>query len=332
MPWCPKCKNEYREGVTVCPDCEIELVDELSEEEEENPAAPMPVVFMVCDDRTIGEKAVRFLIYNGVRSAILVQKEDDEEAGEEEPGYTVIVADMELEEATGLFPGLAQGETVDEDRLYELVPDIEDQLEEVENEEASKQFSELRSEASSIYVKKKDKYEDLRFSGYSFIAFGFLGVVLILLNVFHVIRWFNMFSLIVMCAVFAIFFIIGIASLVRAARVRDSVDVEDKFTEELNSWIQENLGDDVIDEWYDENLEDQENYFEIQGRLVRMIEKQFPNIHPSYIEELAEERYNSYLERSGFESSEDVPQPEETEEDVEADESVDVREETDEEV
>ncbi len=30
MAWCPKCKYEYREGVTVCPDCECELVDDLS--------------------------------------------------------------------------------------------------------------------------------------------------------------------------------------------------------------------------------------------------------------------------------------------------------------
>lgn len=29
MPWCPKCKYEYREGYTTCSDCEIELVQEL---------------------------------------------------------------------------------------------------------------------------------------------------------------------------------------------------------------------------------------------------------------------------------------------------------------
>ncbi|MGE5682808.1 MAG: putative signal transducing protein [Bacillota bacterium] len=27
MPICPNCENEYQEGVTVCPDCEVELVD-----------------------------------------------------------------------------------------------------------------------------------------------------------------------------------------------------------------------------------------------------------------------------------------------------------------
>lgn len=28
MPWCPKCKSEYREGFTVCADCGCELVEE----------------------------------------------------------------------------------------------------------------------------------------------------------------------------------------------------------------------------------------------------------------------------------------------------------------
>lgn len=29
MPWCPKCKCEYREGITECADCKVPLVDEL---------------------------------------------------------------------------------------------------------------------------------------------------------------------------------------------------------------------------------------------------------------------------------------------------------------
>lgn len=36
MPWCPKCRNEYYEGFTVCADCGCELVDELPEEKKEN--------------------------------------------------------------------------------------------------------------------------------------------------------------------------------------------------------------------------------------------------------------------------------------------------------
>ena len=34
MPWCPKCKNEYREGFTNCSDCGCELVELLEAEED----------------------------------------------------------------------------------------------------------------------------------------------------------------------------------------------------------------------------------------------------------------------------------------------------------
>ncbi|PIS27852.1 MAG: hypothetical protein COT43_08400 [Candidatus Marinimicrobia bacterium CG08_land_8_20_14_0_20_45_22] len=32
MPYCPKCKYEFVEGLTVCPDCGEPLVDQLPEE------------------------------------------------------------------------------------------------------------------------------------------------------------------------------------------------------------------------------------------------------------------------------------------------------------
>lgn len=34
MPWCPKCKCEYREGITECADCKVALVDVLPPDEE----------------------------------------------------------------------------------------------------------------------------------------------------------------------------------------------------------------------------------------------------------------------------------------------------------
>lgn len=32
MPYCPKCRSEYLEGIKVCPDCKVSLVNELPEE------------------------------------------------------------------------------------------------------------------------------------------------------------------------------------------------------------------------------------------------------------------------------------------------------------
>ncbi len=36
MPFCPKCRYEYKPETTVCPDCDESLVNELPEKEEKN--------------------------------------------------------------------------------------------------------------------------------------------------------------------------------------------------------------------------------------------------------------------------------------------------------
>ena len=58
MAWCPKCKYEYREGVTVCPDCDCELVDDLSLVCEENKPAidPAQLLGMLYDDQQTDTK------------------------------------------------------------------------------------------------------------------------------------------------------------------------------------------------------------------------------------------------------------------------------------
>ncbi len=36
MPWCPVCKNEYREGIKLCAECKVELVEHLEDEKVED--------------------------------------------------------------------------------------------------------------------------------------------------------------------------------------------------------------------------------------------------------------------------------------------------------
>ncbi len=58
MPYCPKCREEFREGVKTCPDCGVELVAELPRpEEEEGPAEQ--AVFVATSGPHVAERVER---------------------------------------------------------------------------------------------------------------------------------------------------------------------------------------------------------------------------------------------------------------------------------
>lgn len=63
MPWCPNCKNEYKEGYTVCADCGAQLVDHLKEEQSEEPVPDVyidPALIQQAKEEAEREKAVQY--------------------------------------------------------------------------------------------------------------------------------------------------------------------------------------------------------------------------------------------------------------------------------
>lgn len=71
MPWCPVCKNEYREGIKLCAECKVELVDHLEDEKERD------------DELAQKEKIAR------VRAMLAAEEDaqDEEEIPEKIPVY-----------------------------------------------------------------------------------------------------------------------------------------------------------------------------------------------------------------------------------------------------
>lgn len=68
MPWCPVCKNEYQEGITVCADCGAALVDSLKERKE---------VLLCSGEESLILRMQKFLEYNDIP---VVYEHEDEDA------------------------------------------------------------------------------------------------------------------------------------------------------------------------------------------------------------------------------------------------------------
>ncbi len=66
--WCPKCKTEYRDGITVCADCGSELVEGTADDFD---------VIEICDlkDEEMAENFIEYLEYSKIENAKKVIKD-----------------------------------------------------------------------------------------------------------------------------------------------------------------------------------------------------------------------------------------------------------------
>lgn len=288
--WCPKCRDEFIEGITVCPVCGVELADELPEEPDET----KPFTLCHVTDEQVGSKFITYLQYCGLKTAGLLEVEDNDE--EHEDGFYVVIAPFEQEAAQKAFEGFDSVEEFSHTDLSELIPELEKDLSDLEDEEANKMLSELRTESSTVYVKKKDKYTDLKFSGISFIVFSLLGGGLLFANIFGYISIFNSFSSFIMSIIFLVFLGVGIASLLRASKMKGMVSQEEKASDDLLTWIEENISDEWIESLVDETQTDENNYFKVHEIMCQHVADAFPLINSNYIDQLMDDRYNEFCE------------------------------------
>lgn len=288
--WCPKCRDEFVEGITVCPDCEVDLVDELPEEVDEN----KPFILCHVTDEQIGSKFIMYLEYCGLQTAGLMAVQEGDE--EYEDGFYVVIAPFEQQSAEKAFEGFDSVEEFSQMDLTELMPELEKDLADLQDEEANKMLSDLRTESSTVYVKKKDKYTDLKFSGISFIVFAALGAVLLGANYLEYINIFNTFSSFIMAIVFVVFLGVGIASLLRANKMKGMVSQEEKASDDLLIWIEENITDEWMDTLVDKEQSDENNYFKVHGAMCQRVADEFPLFNSNYIDQLMDDRYNEYCE------------------------------------
>lgn len=298
--WCPKCRNEYINGVTTCVDCGCDLVEELPEEIDENE----PVAIGSLANEETASKLVGYLNRAGLLSCAVRPQPENEEG--EIPAYDIIVAGKELVYIHQLFDGLSEDADDEEPLDLELLlPKFEEKYAEIQDEEANKLLSDLRTEASTVYVNKKDTYSDFKFSGISFIVFAVIGYLFALLNAFGVLTIFNTFSVIVLTIVFTIFMIIGISSIHKAHSIKTLVSEEENVLEEVENYIAEHFTDDYFSALpADESLSDEENFLMITDRLKEELAGVFPLFSRGYIDQLVDERYGEYLDSQESETEE----------------------------
>lgn len=261
MPWCPKCKNEYREGVTVCADCGCPLI---SDGEMQNRSA---VLF---GEREELEKLKEFLEYNSITSSQIEFDENDQV-------YELFVAPEDHDDAMK-FARVFVFENAKEELKDE---------EKEENEESS-------GSRLSVYESNEEKAKENKSSAIVLFAVGILGILFLLLCFFGVIPFrFREFVYIVMGAFFLILIVLGIISMVNSGRLSKSANSENDLTDSIRKWCLETFDASEIDrEVLDGETDESILYFKRTQWMKDKIRTQFVNLDEAFLDYFLDNIYD----------------------------------------
>ena len=137
-----------------------------------------------------------------------------------------------------------------------------------------------------IYINEKERYNDVKSTGYSFTIISVIGFILLIL------MWTNTLPIniditnkimtsVVMGILFTIFLIIGIKSFLSLKKIQESADNQEKTNSNIITWFFDN-----IDAAFDTASE--ENYFETYNTISEILTRQFPTLREEELDYITE--------------------------------------------
>jgi len=280
MGWCPICRNEYRAGITVCKDCNANLVDDLDDLE-------VVKVFYGPDEGLAEIK--KYLEYNNFTGV-------DIAFDQEEGKLAICVPAWEKLDAIKYIKAFMDA------MMKHQMEQIQKQQEEAENADstveiaADDEFSDVKPTTkvavdlgqSSNYTSNAQKAEDNKSSAYALIGIGFLGLVFVVLGLTGVLPFNpnNKFLIYgVLGAMFALFFVMGCVSFKYAKSFAKKAVSENTLNDTIQEWVKENLTKEMIDSCFNAaGKTDEELYFYRAPILKDRLNRQFMNLDQSFLE------------------------------------------------
>ncbi len=281
MPWCPKCKNEYVEGITVCADCGCELVESLEAAEREG-------LFWGKSEEMLD--LFEFLKASGIQTAVLV---DSEEEGIKE----LRISPKEKEKAMGYIAILLQEQ---KKRWLKQNPNALKQEEEHGAEQNPSRSRHQTLEPS--FEAAADKAENYRSGAQTLLVIGIIGMVFLGCVLFGIlpIRLSGFTGIMtggIMGVLFLIFIVMGAQSLKSSRKYEGRAKEESELKEALLKYCRENLFAENLDSSIPDLPElEEERYFKRTEAIRRMISTKFMNLDPGFLDQFVDEIYQEYFE------------------------------------
>ncbi len=264
MSWCPKCKNEYREGVTVCVDCGCDLV------EEQEWKSQTALIFGEEEQITSLKK---FMEYNKIENVNV--RYDEKEAV-----YELLIDEKDVAAARKIAGIFLQQQALEQYK-EEAVSSVEDKEQE-------------DNVSAQPYVNSADRAEENRSSAVTLLLVGGVGLVIMILGIAGVLpfRVGNPYMFYgVMSAVFILFVVMGVVSMKNAKIFAKKAESENSLRDTLLQWCKDNLTAEKIDAQIENvHLELTEAlYFKRYEVIKKIMNHQFMNLEQGFLEKLIDD-------------------------------------------
>lgn len=275
MPVCPKCKNEYREGVTTCSDCGCELIKDEAEKK----------VAVVFGEEAEIEELAGFLRYSHIEDVEVRLDQTDNV-------YEIFVPERESKQAAKLALVYKQ-EKAKEMFARSMEQSMDKNTEDVENGGKSKPGK------LSVYQDSATKAEENKSSAYTLLFVGVVGMVVIVLGLagvlpIHLGGNSKYLTYGIMSALFLLFIVMGVLSMKSYRIFAKKAESENTLKNTIEKWCKENLKAESIDEglFAEEEITDEEKYFKRTQVMKDKIKKQFLNLDDAFLDDLVDGIYS----------------------------------------
>ncbi len=316
MPWCPKCKSEYREGFTVCADCGSELIDEeqfrkLEEERAAQEGAARVELAIQQIAQMAARKAGGFTVQDiehlaakagmsgpAVQEAVRLAtgQAQASEAALAEDSVEDLEEELQEREAPGSAMYLEGGAAVGADRDFGTAAgmppeqDAEDgEVSALEQEEDAGQPKQTAMSPAALYQDSTERANENRSSAWILMIMGGVGLLVVILGILGVIplHFSNPYLFYgVMAAVFLLFLVAGVVSLKNARIFDKKAESENSLRDAMLAWCRENLHAQELDSeiGMDGTESEEALYFKRFECIKAKLNYQFVNLDQGFLE------------------------------------------------
>ncbi len=154
-----------------------------------------------------------------------------------------------------------------------------------------------------MYINNKDKYEDIKSTGWTFTVVGGIGLIAVVLMDLGVFSFqmqshLKIIFTVVMGGLFLFFLFIGIKSFLSLKRVREEAGKQEDTENEVIAWFLSNHAEQIrqyrspdMDEGNEDSL-----YFPRAEKMTELISAEYKNLSADEIDHLVERLYSELFQ------------------------------------